>query len=585
MVRRLCLFLLLFLCAGSATARGRIVELSDEVLVKRSGTIEVGETIDVDGGGTARQGLIRAVPVQEDNLEIEGASLDGVRVPVSTTSLSSHVTRLIAGHLNRQLIFGRHRFVLIYRITGHLNYLQDSASLYWRVTGDDWGAPIALAQVRLRLWYPVNFSWTEARLLPDQGPRGQGFITTPWRGEADVRTSGPLAMHQVLSLSAGIPLTILERPGPMKQRLALASGPALLGLFCLLGLIAFCAQAWRKTVHLRSPAGVLVPSYSPPEGLSAPAVRYLTRMRCDNRALAAAVADLAVRGHIKLFRDRELPASPLKLQRQICSAPLPVEERAALKALASTGETIILGPQSFGQLCSAGDALRESLSRQYEGTLFKSNRTLAATGLVLLFGSFWLIACAVVATRSSGAASNDVFMGALSLTVLIILLYALQTEPSGDGSILAIFALIAGVTASIYDLPMIPRALALGGWPALAFPALACPLILSGYRWMSVPTEAGRKALDEIAGFREFLAKAEINRLDRMTSPSDSDTFERHLPYAIALGVGSEAADGLESTVTAATSLLLQSLGWYSGAGMRSATDSLTGIVAGAVAV
>jgi hypothetical protein len=55
---------------------------------------------------------------------------------------------------------------------------------------------------------------------------------------------------------------------------------------------------------------------------------------------------------------------------------------------------------------------------------------------------------------------------------------------------------------------------------------------------LRAPTPLGRKVLDEIAGFRTYLAAAEGDRLDRMTPPEKTPgLYQAYLPYALALGV------------------------------------------------
>jgi uncharacterized membrane protein len=55
---------------------------------------------------------------------------------------------------------------------------------------------------------------------------------------------------------------------------------------------------------------------------------------------------------------------------------------------------------------------------------------------------------------------------------------------------------------------------------------------------MRAPTPAGRRVMDEIEGFRNYLGTAEQDRLERMRSPAlTPEVFEAFLPYAYALGV------------------------------------------------
>jgi uncharacterized membrane protein len=68
---------------------------------------------------------------------------------------------------------------------------------------------------------------------------------------------------------------------------------------------------------------------------------------------------------------------------------------------------------------------------------------------------------------------------------------------------------------------------------------------------MRAPTEKGRKVLEQLAGFREFLVRVEQDRLERMNTPEEkARMMNRFLPYAIAMGV----KEGWGDTMAAAFS-------------------------------
>jgi hypothetical protein len=53
-----------------------------------------------------------------------------------------------------------------------------------------------------------------------------------------------------------------------------------------------------------------------------------------------------------------------------------------------------------------------------------------------------------------------------------------------------------------------------------------------------VPTSAGRKALAELRAFREFLSRADADRLSHENEPGKTPlTLEPYIPDAVALGV------------------------------------------------
>ena len=54
--------------------------------------------------------------------------------------------------------------------------------------------------------------------------------------------------------------------------------------------------------------------------------------------------------------------------------------------------------------------------------------------------------------------------------------------------------------------------------------------MISAFWWIAAPTPEGRKVLDHIAGFKQYLSITEGERLDRMTPPKDTpELFEKYL--------------------------------------------------------
>jgi len=108
----------------------------------------------------------------------------------------------------------------------------------------------------------------------------------------------------------------------------------------------------------------------------------------------------------------------------------------------------------------------------------------------------------------------------------------------------------------ILDLPFHGRkSLPLIVYSAVAFIVLGIMLTVF-YRLLKAPTEAGSKIMGRIEGFRKFLVvNYEKPRPPREGLETDAPPFlEKHLPYAIALGIDSEYV-----------SIRATSLEWYAG--------------------
>jgi uncharacterized membrane protein len=82
---------------------------------------------------------------------------------------------------------------------------------------------------------------------------------------------------------------------------------------------------------------------------------------------------------------------------------------------------------------------------------------------------------------------------------------------------------------------------------------------------LKAPTVEGRRVLDQIEGFKLYLATAEKERLNAFTPPKMTpEIFENFLPYAIALGVQNNWGNRFE-TVVASGLFTDYSPTWYDG--------------------
>jgi uncharacterized membrane protein len=99
----------------------------------------------------------------------------------------------------------------------------------------------------------------------------------------------------------------------------------------------------------------------------------------------------------------------------------------------------------------------------------------------------------------------------------------------------------------------------------LLLPLILFPLAASAFNWMKAHTVQGRKVVDQIEGFRQYLGVAEEARLEALNPPDKTpELFERFLPYAVALDVENHWAKRFASVLAAAAAAGATS-SWYSG--------------------
>src|SRR6201999_1423153 len=93
----------------------------------------------------------------------------------------------------------------------------------------------------------------------------------------------------------------------------------------------------------------------------------------------------------------------------------------------------------------------------------------------------------------------------------------------------------------------------------------AAALAGAGLPWLKKASPAGRKVMDEIEGFRQYLSVAEEDRLNALNPPDKTpELFERFLPYAIALDCENAWAEKFAG-VLAAAGIGAAVGSWYSG--------------------
>jgi uncharacterized membrane protein YgcG len=567
---------LLLLTPAAAHAEERILHYWSDIQVQKDSSIEVAERIDINvEHDRINHGIYRDFPTRyrgrngtqfHVGFTFEGATLDGSPVKASVEPFGNGV-RIKLGDPDTYVDVGEHEYVIRYRATREIGRFRDFDELYWNVTGNAWIFPIDEAQVRIRLPSPAQFGDRAVYTGPQGATDHNAAVVDEKPGDITFRTSQPLGAYEGLTVAVAFPKAIVADASASSGLMeALADyGPPLLGLLSLIGLCAFYYVAWKRAG--RDPrAGTVVPLFSPPDGLSPAGMRYVTKMSADNRSFAAALVDMGVHGHIKMSEEDPgwLSSKKVRVERLPSSNALPEEEQAALSDICEPGDSILMEQKNYKIFQSAKNSLDAVLKNRYEGKMFKRNLGWAAAGLLLFAALFWLTSAAVAAA-TYGAIMWQVGVVFGSLLTAALLWLAFHDSAVGK-CLLTLVGVAAFGVAIAFGMPVLNAALNSGWWLPLILPLLAAPIVLSAFWWMAAPTPEGRKALDHIAGFKQYLSITEGERLDRMTMPQDTpQLFEKYLPYAIALGVENRWAERFESVLAAASAQGRQGFAWYSG--------------------
>jgi uncharacterized membrane protein YgcG len=303
--------------------------------------------------------------------------------------------------------------------------------------------------------------------------------------------------------------------------------------------------------------------FGPPTGMSAAATRYVHNLGFDQRCFTAAIVDCGVNGHLKLTGGGS--EKPVLAHRSL-GKPMPAAETAMTSKLFARKPSLVLDQVNHETLSGARDALSNGLESAYLGRLFTNNYGWSGFGLVAVVALIVLVLLSLIFV---GERAGQVAIGVAAPLLFIMggagLLYdGLQHNPTSYWRVIVGGALLGGAAA--FGLILVK--LHGHGWIDLV-PAAATYLAASlagiAFSWLQAPSVEGRKVMDQIEGFRDYLGVAEEDRLNALNPPDKTpELFERFLPYAIALDVENAWANRFAGVLAAAGTAAATSA-WYSG--------------------
>jgi uncharacterized membrane protein len=489
---RMRLLVIAFLCCSStlfAQRSWRISDFSANIDVQKDGSAEVDERISLVFIGEFH-GIHRYIPVDYPGPDGANYSLflkvkrisDGEGVPLKYSSASRNgyrvLTIMIPGAVDTTK-----RVHIVYSVRNAIKFFEDHDELYWNVTGNGWAVPIDAASVFIR--FPQDLS---GKL------RAQSFVgvyrsnekgMTEIQGSSVIaQTPNPLPARGGLTVDVFIPKGALEQPGTFTRSLwFLESNPIL-----LLPAVAFLVMFplwWTKG---RDPsAGISVaPMYEPPKGMSPAEVGTLIDDSTDPRDISSILVDLAVRGYVKIR-----------------------EEQVAQLLVFKKKDYVFIQLKSPEQWNDLAPFEREMMEN-----LFPAGVT--ETHIADLRNRFYVAIQPIKSYVMSALKEKG--------------MYTLDPESAHAYWILGAVITAAPFVLVGYFLHV--DFTQSGLWIAVAI-VLAALIIFLFSRIMTAKSLKGVRTRIEILGFQEFMNRVDADRLKRMPP----DTFEKYLPYAMALGV------------------------------------------------
>lgn len=538
------LLLALLLSLAPAQAEERILHFDSDLQVEPDGDFLVTETIRVRSeADQIRRGIFRDFPmlVSENGvnhrvgLEIVSARRDGRPEPFSTVE-DARAVRIYLGDPNGYLRPGEHEYVLTYRTDRQMRFFDGHDEVYWNATGTEWLFPIDRATATIRLPQGVRALDTTFFTGPF-GATGKAARLVEGTGSTiRFETTAPLAAREGLTVAVSLPKGAIPPPdqAQLHDWFMRDNGPGLRVLAIAAAVLAGYFLIWWTAGRDPRP-GITVYRWEPPDGLSAAMTRATVQGSAPwgTEALSISLVELISLGLL----DMTQPKRTAILSRGKTPAPedLQPDLRLVLERIEARPDRQLAINRPNGEII---DRLQGDLYRKLREML-KARGFRRRTGWWIFFALLVNVPLVVLMPSLAPYSLRSTLFAMIPVgLVLMLLIRALFVPRQGRRRIGAsIGAIIAIAVLGGLEILLVTQHLKHGG--TLMMPLALCALLAVNVIFIPIlggVTRAGRLALDQIAGLRDYIEIAEKDRLNLDGVPDMSVAhFERILPYAMAL--------------------------------------------------
>ena len=473
----------------AAAKSWRIADFQDDIVVDQNGSAMVTERISLAFVGQWN-GIHRLIPIEypgpsgtnyELFLEVQSVT-DGeggkLKYESSITNGQRDLKIYIPGAVDTT-----RTVEIAYRVRNGTRFFKDYDEFYWNVTGNDWPVPIDHASATVRFPASAAGSLRAQAFTGVYGSHERNATAEVNGEETQFATNAPLPMRGGLTIDVYIPKEILSEPGALTKFLWFIFGNPIV----FLPVVTFAGMflLWWYKGRDPDPGMSVAPMYEPPAGISPAEAGTLLEDRIHPRDITSTMVDLAVRGYIKieetaekvlLFTHKDYIFHLLKPREQ-WGTGLASHERVMLENVFAGGDDTRLSDLKNRFYTSVPIIRADIMS------------ALKTKGIYLL----------------DPESANGYSVGAaVGIAMLFgVLLYFVGANFFNSIPLLILCGLVSVVI-----------------WWLFA-------------RVMTAKTVKGARTRVAVLGFQEFMNRVDGERLKRMPPT----TFEKYLPYAMALGV------------------------------------------------
>ncbi len=505
------LMLLSLTLVGPAFARDyHLTRFETQMSVDKDGTAAVTERIEVAFDGEYH-GVYRDIPLEYPGphgsnytlfLRVSGVTdVDGnkLKFDSSTRNGFRHLKIYIPGAVDTTKTV-----LLHYTVRNPIRWFDDHDELYWNVTGNDWTVPIDSASASITFPPSATGNMRAQAFTGLYGSHEEDASVAIRDNRVLVQASHPLEMRAGLTVDVYLNKGILQQPSKLTEAIWFLRSNGIV----LLPLWAFAVMFgmwWTKGRDPRSDLSV-APMYEPPKDLTPAEVGSLLDDEVHPRDITSTLVDLAVKGYIKI-------------------------EEVAERVLLFTHRDYIfhsLKPKDNWSRLASHE--RVMLNHMFPGEVTQVRLSALKNQFYVAIPTMKSNILAELKAKSMYSVDPDSAHGYVFLGVILTVLPFLLLQLAG--------------ALSIFEAPLM----------LIAAGVIALIIIFVFARIMPAKSRKGVDTKVQILGFQEFVNRVDADRLKRMPP----DTFEKYLPYAMALGIENRWAKAFQG-------LTVNPPNWYVG--------------------
>jgi uncharacterized membrane protein len=380
-----------------------------------------------------------------------------------------------------------------YSAANATRFFEDHDEFYWNVTGNDW--PVPIGQASAIVFFPPEATG-KLRAQAFEGIYGSSdHARSQVEGPStSFETIRPLPMRGGLTVDTYIEKGVLHQPSSLTRLFRFVrSNPVV-----TLPLWAFAVMfpLWWVKGRDPNPGMSVAPMYEPPEKMGPAEVGTLIDDSVDPRDITSILIDMAVRGYVKIVET---------------------QHKGFLSTTRDYEFHLLKDSDQWNELTDYERAILQQVFAGGRTTLLSNLRNHFYTALPMIKSEI------MSALKSKG-------------------MYTLDPDSAigywGLGLLLVVLPYVAGQVLGVADfLVSVPIAIVCG--------LIAVGIIVIIGKQLTATSMKGARTRVQILGFQEFMNRVDADRLKRMPP----DTFEKFLPYAMALGVEHHWAKAFEGII------------------------------------